>query len=109
MTKLDELTKLNDLEKLNRRNRLEVKLRQQEFFCDIEDLIDPLTKTLNTNAESMQALQNKTLAALDSNTNALESLWHQQQNRFLDERAALITPTPDAPVTLKDDRGKHLL
>ena len=30
---------------------------------------------------------------------------HQQQNSFLDERAALITPTPDPPVTLKDDGG----
>ena len=54
----------------------------------------------------MQALQNKTLAALDSNTNALKSLGHHQQSSFLDERAALLTPTPDPPVTLKDDRGK---
>ncbi|XP_075255235.1 uncharacterized protein LOC142347955 [Convolutriloba macropyga] len=46
----------------------------------------------------MQALQNKTLAALDSNTNALKSLWLQQQSSFLDERASLITPTPDALV-----------
>ena len=44
----------------------------------------------------MQALQNKTLAALDSNTNALKCLWHHQQNSFLDKRA----------VILKDDRGK---
>ena len=54
----------------------------------------------------MQALQNKTLAALDSNTNALESLGHHQQSSFLDERAALLTPMPDPPVTLKDDRGE---
>ena len=52
----------------------------------------------------MQALQNKTLAALDSKTNVLKSLEHQQQNNFLDERAALLTPTPYSPVKLKDDR-----
>ena len=51
MTKLDKLIELNKLEKLNRRNRLEDKLRQQEYHGDIEDLFDPLTKTLNTNGE----------------------------------------------------------
>ena len=56
-------------------------------------------------AETNEALQSKILAALDSNTNALKSLGHQQQNSFLDERA-LLTGTPDPPVTLKDDRGK---
>ena len=54
----------------------------------------------------MQALQNKRLAVLDSNPNALQSLWHQQQNRFLDERAALLTLTPHPPVNLKVDNGK---
>ena len=54
----------------------------------------------------MQALQNKTLAALDSNTNALKNLWHHQQNSFLDERSALLTTTPDPPVTLKVDEAK---
>ena len=54
----------------------------------------------------MHALQSKTLAELDSNTNALKSLGHHQQNSFLDERAALLTPSPDPPITLKDDRGK---
>ena len=57
----------------------------------------------------MQALQNKTLAALDSNTNALKSLWLQQQSSFLDERASLITPTPDALVKLKVIEAKHIL
>ena len=54
----------------------------------------------------MRTLQNKTLAALDSNINALKSLGHQQQNSFLDERATLLTRTPIPAVTLKDDRGK---
>ena len=53
----------------------------------------------------MQALQNKTLAALDSNTSTLKSLGHQQQHSFLDERAALLSPTPNPAVTLNDDRG----
>ena len=56
----------------------------------------------------MQALQKKTLAALDSNTNALKSVADQQENSFLDERAALLTLTPDPTVTLKDDRGKTI-
>ena len=106
MAKLDDLIELNSLEKQNRRNRLEDKLRQQEYYGDIEDLFDPLTKSLNTNAETVQALQNKTLAALASNSNALKSLGHHQQSSSLDERAALSTPTPDQPVTLEDDRGE---
>ena len=120
MTKLETLIDINNLEKQNRRNRLEDKLTQQEYYGEIEELFDPLTKTLNTNsetwqahAESIQALQKKTLAALDSNTNALKSLGHHQGTRFsdqqsifLDEQAALLTPSPDPPVTLKDDRGR---
>ena len=106
MTVLDKLIELNNLEKEIRKNRIEDKLRQQEDCGDIEELFDPLTKTLNTNSEEMQALQNKTLAALDSNTNVLKSLEHQQQNSFLDKRAALLTPTPDPPVKLIEDRGK---
>ena len=54
----------------------------------------------------MQALQNKTLAVLDSNTSTLKSLGHHQQNSFLDERAALLTPTPDPHTILKNDRGQ---
>ena len=54
MTKLETLIKLNNLEKQNRRNRLEEKLRQQEYYGDMEDLFDPLTKTLNTNREAWQ-------------------------------------------------------
>ena len=109
MAKLDELIELNSLEKQNRRNRLEDKIRQQEYYGDIEELFDALTKILILmvkHNETVQALQNKTLAALDSNTNALKSLGHQQQNSFLDERVALLTHTHQQHVTLKDDRGK---
>ena len=104
MTKLDELRELNYLEKQNRKNRLEDKLKQQEYYGEIEELFDPLTKALNTNAETMQALQNQTLAALEDNTNALKSVEHQRQSTFL-EQASLLSPTLDPPVTLKDDRG----
>ena len=59
MTKLETLIENNYLEKQNRKNRLEDKLKQQEYYGEIEELVDPLTKTLNTNAETMPTLQNK--------------------------------------------------
>ena len=36
MTMLDKLIELNKLQKLNRRNRLEDKLKQQEYYGEIE-------------------------------------------------------------------------
>ena len=113
IAKLDKFIELNSLEKQNRRNRLEDKLRQRELSGDIEDLFDSLPKTFiqivkhgKPMLKKMQTLQNKTLASLDSKTNALKILGNHQQSSFLDERAALLTPTPDPPVTLKDDRGE---
>ena len=47
MTKLDKLIELNSLEKQNKRNRIEDKLKEQEYYGEIEELFDPLTKTLN--------------------------------------------------------------
>ena len=122
MTKLDELIELNYLEKQNRKNRLEDKLKQQKYYGEIEELFDPLIKTLNTNSESLlanlqssftdsearQTLQNKTLAALEDNTNALKSVEHQRQNSFF-EQASLLSPTLDPPVTLKKDRGRTFI
>ena len=78
MTKLDELIELNYLEKLNRKNRLEDKLRQQEYYGEIEELIDPLTKTLNANTERNLALGEQTLRAID---------W---QNQELDKQTKMI-------------------
>ena len=52
MSKLDKLIELNKLEKINRRNNIGEKLRQQEYYGDIEELFDPLTKTLETNSEA---------------------------------------------------------
>ena len=65
MTKLDELIELNYLEKQNRKNRLEDKLKQQEYYGETEELFDPLTKTLNTNSEQNLALSEQTLRAID--------------------------------------------
>ena len=56
MTKLETLIELNYLEKQNRKNRLEDKLKQQEYYGEIEELFDPLTKTLNANNETWLAV-----------------------------------------------------
>ena len=78
MTKLDKLIELNNLEKQNRRNRLEDKLKQQEYYGEIEELFDPLTKTLNANNEHNLALSEQTLRAID---------W---QNQELDKQIKMI-------------------
>ena len=65
MTKLDELIELNYLEKQNTKNRLEDKLKQQEYYGEIEELFDPLTKTLNTNSEILQAHQTQITEAIE--------------------------------------------
>ena len=57
MSKLDKPIELNKLEKLNRRNRLEDKLGHQEYYGEIEDLFDPLTKFLNHHNEQNLALR----------------------------------------------------
>ena len=61
MAKLDKLIELYSLEKQNGRNRLEDKVKQQEYYGDIEELLDPLTKTLNANTERNLALDKKKL------------------------------------------------
>ena len=78
MTKLELLIKLNNLEKQKRRNRLEDKLKQKEFYGEIEELFDPLTKTLNSNNEHNLALIEQTLRAVD---------W---QNQELDKQTKMI-------------------
>ena len=78
MTKLETLIELNNLEKQNRRNRLEDKFKQQEYYGEREELFDPLTKTLNANNEHNLALSEKTLRAID---------W---QNKELDKQTKMI-------------------
>ena len=63
MTKLETLIELNNLEKQNGKNRLEDKIKQQEYYGEIEELFDPLTKTLNVNSEHNLALREQTLRA----------------------------------------------
>ena len=88
MTKPDKLIELNNLEKQNRRNRLEDKLKQQEYYGEIEELFDPLTKTIsdtasqiNENTERNLALGEQTLRAID---------W---QNQELDKQTKMIAET----------------
>ena len=78
MTKLESLIELNNLEKQNRKNRLEDKLKQQEYYGEIEELFDPLTKTLNANSEYNLALSEQTLRSID---------W---QNQELDKQTKMI-------------------
>ena len=65
MAKLDKVIELNSLEKQNRRNRFEDKLKQQDYYGEIEELFDPFTKTLNANNEHNLALSEQTLRAID--------------------------------------------
>ena len=65
MTKLETLIELNNLEKQNRKNRLEDKLKQQEYYGEIEELFDPLTKTLYAHVEHNLPLNEQTLGAID--------------------------------------------
>ena len=55
MTKLETLIKLNNLEKQNRKNGLEDKLKQQEYYGEIEELFDTLTKTISETASQIKA------------------------------------------------------
>ena len=66
---LDKLIELNKLQKLNRRNILDDILKQQEHYGEIEDLFDPLNKTLNTNSEILQA--HKTTEAIGETTSPI--------------------------------------
>ena len=81
MTKLESLIELNNLEKQNRKNILEDKLKQQEYYVGIEELFDPLTKTLNAENEHNLALSEQTLRAID---------W---QNQELDKQIKMIEQT----------------
>ena len=81
MTKLETLIELNNLEKQNRKNRLEDKLKQQEYYGEIEELFDPLTNTSNANSEHNLALSEQTLRAID---------W---QNQELDKQTNMIEQT----------------
>ena len=65
MGKLETLLELNRFEKENRRNRLEEKLRNQEYYGEIEELVDPLFKNINANSEQNLALGKGTLISIN--------------------------------------------
>ena len=85
MTKLDKLIELNNLEKQNRRNRLEDKLKQQEYYGEIEELFDPLTKTISETASQINANNEQNLALSEQTLRAID--W---QNQELDKQTKMI-------------------
>ena len=84
MTKLDKLIELNNLETQNRRNRLEDKL-QQEYYGEIEELFDPLTKTISETASQINANTERNLALGEQTLRAID--W---QNQELDKQTKMI-------------------
>ena len=85
MTKLDKLIELNNLEKQNRRNRLEDKLKQQEYYGEIEELFDPLTKTISETASQINENNEQNLALSEQTLRAID--W---QNQELDKQTKMI-------------------
>ena len=102
MTKLDELIELNYLEKQNRKNRLEDKLKQQEYYGEIEDLFDPLTKTLNANNEHKLALSEQTLRAIDWKNQELDRQTKMMQQAGLQFNEALMKSNGKAVEEARD-------
>ena len=85
MTKLYKLIELNNIEKQNRRNRLEDKLKQQEYYGEIEELIDPLTKTISETASKINANNEQNLALSEQTLGAID--WQKQE---LDKQTKMI-------------------
>ena len=74
MNWLDKLRELNELQKLNRRNRLEDKLKQQEYYGEIEELFDLLTETSNNTSEILQAHQTQTMEAISKTASRISEI-----------------------------------
>ena len=109
MTKLDEIIELNYLEKLNRKNRLEDKLKQQEYYGEIEELFDPLTKTLNANNEHNLELSQQTLRAiewqnqeLDKQTKIIQQAGSQFNEALMKSNGKAVEEARDKPGMLVD-------
>ena len=88
MTKLETFIKLNNLEKQNRKNRLEDKLKQQEYYGEIEELFDPLTKNISETASQINANNERNLALSEQTLRAID--W---QNQELDKQTKMIEQT----------------
>ena len=96
MTRLDKLIELNKLQKLNRRNRLEDKLKQQEYYGEIEELFDPLTKTISETASQINASIEQTLRAID---------W---QNRESSKQTKIIEQTRNRTLTIPYEETREI-
>ena len=105
MTKLETPIVLNNLEELNRKNRLEDKLKQQEYYGEIEELFDPLTKTLNTNNEHNLALSEQTLRAIDWQNQELDKQTKMIQQAGLQLNEALMKSNGKAVEEARDKPG----
>ena len=127
MTKLDTLIEFNNLEKENRRNRFEDKLKQQEYYGEINELFDPLTETLNANSEHNLALSEQTLEAkdwqnqeLDKQTKMIQQAGLQFNEALMKSNGKAVEETRDKPrllvdkdtaqiINLKSVQSKHQL
>ena len=105
MTKLETLIELNNLEKQNRRNRLEDKLKQQEYYGELEELFDPLTKTLNANSEHNLALSEQTLRAINWQNQELDKQTKMIQQAGLHFKEALMKSDGKALEEARDKPG----
>ena len=96
MTKLNKLIEMSKLEKLNRKNRFEGKIKQQKYYGELEELFDPLTKTLNANneqnLEQNLALGEQRLRAIDWPNLELDKQTKMIENIRLTRNKALMTP-----------------
>ena len=104
-TKLVTLLELNNLEKQNRKNRLEDKLKQQEYYGEIEELFDPLTKTLNANIEHNLPLSEQTLRAIDWQNQELDKQTKMIQQAGSQINEALMKTNGDAIEKARDKPG----
>ena len=105
MTKLGELIELNYPEKQNRKNRLEDKLKQPEYYGGIEELSDPLTLTLNANIEHNLALSEHTLRAIDWQNQELDKQTKKIQQAGLQFNEALMKSNGKALEEARDKPG----
>ena len=97
MTRLDKLIELNKLQKLNRRNRLEDKLKQQEYYGEIEELFDPLIKTISETASQINASDEQTLRVID---------WQNQQ---LAKQTKMIEQTRNKTLMIPNEETRDRL
>ena len=105
MAKLETHIELNNLEKQNRRNRLEDKLKQQEYYFEIEELFDPLSKTLNANNEHNLALSEHSLRAIDWQNQELDKQTKMIQQAGSQFNEALMKSNDRAVEKARDEPG----